>query len=226
MPGYPKRGKQRRRRRKKQVSWYNKKYSTKDLALKALSAAKYLKKIINVERKNVDTTITISSLVNVWQVFSLTDVAQGLTEQDRTGLSIKLTSYSIRCFFSNISTTVSKALRVMVVQDLSDANSAAPIAADILDAAHFQLLAHRNIASPVKSYRMLHDQNVVIGPESGSNAQRIINFDDANNQHVKFGGAGATTYQTGAIFIFFWGNDTTVNDLTVKVSSRLRYVDN
>ena len=96
-----------RKKRYNKSAWYDRKYSTLDLAKKSWAAVKYLKSVINVEKKKHDTSSS-GSISSAGGIQLLSNIAQGDTDQTRDGNSIKMQSMLLRATFTlNASATAS-----------------------------------------------------------------------------------------------------------------------
>lgn len=100
MPMYKNYGRKKFRKGRKsnnQVAWYNRKYSPLDLAKSAWKTAKYVKSLINVERKFCDFPITTAQpTISLPYLTTLNYIAQGTNYNERDGISIKATSIQMR----------------------------------------------------------------------------------------------------------------------------------
>lgn len=67
-----------------------------EIAQKGLSLALTLKRMINVEYKFLDQSVTSTAISDTGTITQLTNVAQGLTSATRSGDSIKLVSLQFK----------------------------------------------------------------------------------------------------------------------------------
>jgi len=70
-----------------------------DYSIKALTIARGIKKMINVEYKFHDVQLTSVALPQTPLITQLTNIAQGDTDQTRDGAQVKLTRLSIKLLF-------------------------------------------------------------------------------------------------------------------------------
>lgn len=124
----------------KEISWYNKKYSIEDIAKSAISTAKTVASLINVElhdqyvttTTNVTTTVLLEQLVNP---------AIGTGPAERQGNSIKLNYIQDRALYVMATADTSVFLRVIYFKWK---DSDAPTASDVIVSTSNPVVQHIN----------------------------------------------------------------------------------
>lgn len=121
------------RRPKASKSWYDKKYSTAELAGKAWSAAKYVATLVNVETKLVDTglgTVANTQFHNTGNVQYLSGITQGSDYNNRNGNSVKPVFLSFQMNGNRGSGDT--AIRIILFRDREN-RQAVPAVTDVLE---------------------------------------------------------------------------------------------
>lgn len=108
---------------------HEKKYSAMDIASKAWSAVKYMKELINSERKLYELTSSGTLVDNAGTIIHLTNIAQGDTTSTREGRSILMNYVNIRGVITK--GTANSILRMIVFQDTQQ-NGIAPSVDQVL----------------------------------------------------------------------------------------------
>lgn len=213
----------RRRSRRSSVPWWKKKYSTADLAYKAYRSVKYLKTLVNVERKKHDVNLSVTSN---GLVTALNHIAQGDTDATRDGNSIKSMSLSIKGYIQGNSSIDNGHVRVIVFKDRQQVADANPTAADLLDPD-----SGNNTYAPLNSatvgrFQILSDKRYAINNtlSTGANTFNISLFRKLKD-HVRFNGALSSDIQRNGLYICFI-HDFSATPPTLAATSRFTYVDN
>lgn len=94
---------------------FKKKYTIADMAMKAWNGVKYMKELINSERKLYTKNITVANTDYSGTVYHLSDMTQGDTTSQREGRSVLLNYISIRGNLARV--TGDSIIRVVVFQD-------------------------------------------------------------------------------------------------------------
>lgn len=214
---YPK-----RKYRGKKVSWYNKKYSTMQLAKKAWAATKYLKGLVNSERMYLDNTLTLAS--NQSQIFGLTGLAQGDASNNRTGNSILLRSIYVRGRMEiNASVTSNTRITLILVKDKQQIADTTPAITDIVGSTTDpDTLMNRNTAG---RFKVLWRKNYILSTAAGGRPAIELNKYWKLYDHVRFNGTANTDLQkNGYYFIVITSEGT--NFPIVVFNARTGYHDN
>lgn len=229
--------------RKNYKSRYPKKYKSKKAtgmfgtagkalatASAALSMAKMLKSLINVETKFIDTSLGGVLIPTATPtVVPLTLCSTGTNDETRNGNSIKASSNSLKFSLAiNSTSPVDSDCRIMIILD-KVSNGAAPLPSDILDnlGGFTPTLAHYNGDNAGSRFVILYDKRFQLDTVN----KRLI---DASsylklNHHVKFDGNGSAIADatTGHLYLMFMSNVTPVaSQPTISYSNRFYFIDN
>lgn len=203
-------------------AWYDKKYSTMQLAKKAWWGVKKIKKLINVEFKNHD--INIANTVTVAGVaHTLTGIAQGDTQGTRDGNSVLGQKLELKIQYNQDSEADTSIIRTIIVRDKQQQADTAPTLTEILDQDLTTVLTRPYSSESPKRFSILHDSMLTLNKETKTVAIKTIKL--KCNQHVLFNGTAAGDIQKNGIYLFFLTNEDT-NEPTVLGMSRLTYTDN
>lgn len=184
--GYKKRFVRRRRFKKKAPSAWS---SAKNLAWKGYKLAKYVKSLVNVEKKFIDTTSTVATSTTP-TIAPLTLVAEGDDYNQRNGRSIKLKSLQCRYYLNaNASATQSYMVRVLIFID-KDSRGSAPTSSELLQ-------DNTNFNSPInlnngKRFVVLYDKISDISPTNTDDSLKWKSYFKQLAMHTSFMGTGAT----------------------------------
>lgn len=224
MPYY---GKKRKfsRRRKRRTPWYNRKYTPMQVAGKALAGVRYIKKLVNVEKKKFDLVQTLQT-TNEY-VAHLTSIAQGDTASSRDGNSILLQYVTIRGrLYLNASSNLTNH-RIVVIRDNQQVSDTAPGVADLLEGATGADFTIANMElDNVGRFTKLYDQVIQLQEEfSGSSKQKNFIINIPINKHVRFNGTAGTDIQKGGLYIMVMDDQATYHS-SVTFNSRVVFTDN
>lgn len=207
------------------------------LARKAWSGMKYLKSLINVERKFFDSVVDTFVPTAAGQVFNLSSIAEGNDYNQRDGNSILLQSMLFRGTISGPTTSpAGDIVRVVIFQD-NDQRGVDPVTADLFEDTtnglrlsnspllhtvnkRFNILLDKRI--PVGGYQVTATQAVSTGTDWWKTIKRYQKFKDS---HIKFAGtsgADAGQYE-GCMYIYV---QTVLALGSISWNCRLRYTDN
>lgn len=216
---------------------YKKRYAKKSsgmgtalsIAGKALRVANFLKSIVNVETKFIDTTAG-GVLVPANPTFvPLTLCSQGVTDETRNGNSIKAKSLSMKFNLSlNQTAPLDCFVRVLLVLD-KVSNGTVPIINDILDnvGGITETLAHYNGDNMGGRFQILADKRYHL--DTSGKEQVAGSIYRKLSHHVKFDGttnaiADATT---GHLYFIFCSNITApANQPVISYTNRFYFIDN
>lgn len=213
----------RRGKGKKSKAWYDKQYSAMQLAKKAWQMAKYIKTLVNVERKFIDTSIA-ATLGNTGAVTRITDIAGGSAYNQRAGLSVKATSLFLRGSFicnNSIVGSLAQRARCVVFEDM-DNTGTAPTTADVLESVAVNSpLNHTN----GKRFKILYDRVFVLAPDASNAIQQFKHYIKLND-HVRWSDTTTGTREGQLYVIYFCDTGTATNQPAVDLQARIRFVDN
>lgn len=222
MPKYAKSKRTSFRKKRSSVAWYNRKFTAFDVASKALRAAKYVKSLINVEKKFLDTVQANTSVSSTAGVNQLSAISQGTDYNQRDGLSVKAASIQGRIqVTANSTSTVGHQLRYILVRDMND-DGTAPVISDLLESA-------TNVNSPLNHtfgdrFKVLYDKSFntsQTGPEI-----QVKDFYIPLNDHIKWSDA-TTGRRVGHIWCFYLSDTAVAGESpTFNAYWRLRFIDN
>ena len=123
-----------RKKKRSKLPWYERKYTASQLAKKAWKTAKWLKSVVNVEKKICDTTPN-GGVSSSGTVVPITTVAQGDSQIARDGNSIKCTSLLMRGTFTQNPSATNSYMRVIYFIDNQQIADTTPGVTDVLQSA-------------------------------------------------------------------------------------------
>lgn len=209
-------------RRRRKTAWYNRKYSVGQMASKAIRGVNYIRKLINVEKKFLDTVVTATTQGTAGTFTPLTYIAEGDDYNSRDGHSILTQGFLFRMRLTANSTSVVNFMRIILFVDKEFAGTVATTA---------QLLeTTTEYMSPLqhdqgRRFSILMDKIVALD----YNGKGTVSFNKyfKINSHIKFVGTGATAAdgKEGHIFLFTMSDNNT-NQPGWGMYSRIRFTDN
>lgn len=210
-----------KRRYRKSTPWYKKKYSAAEMAGKALSGLNYMRKMLNVEKKLLDTSISVG-MDDAGSITHLTGIAQGNDITNRSGNSVKGVYLGLR-LSSTANTAAKQTYRIMVIKDNQQLTDTAPSIADVLDTTTPTSFLAPGILG---RFSVLYDKIYSVqndGAQGGKNHKIDLNL----NHHVRYNGATANDIQKGGLYLILLSDDVASSTYTSMVGNvRFRYVDN
>lgn len=197
------------------------------VALQALTIARGLKALINVERKFIDNTYSGSAVSTTPSVQCINLTAQGTTNTTRVGNSLKMSNLTIEGYVTLNSAAAFDYVRLAVILDRQCTGILASYSPNIYEST--TPISPRNKQSVdrftvLKEFKLQLDQN-------GNQIQKFTYFSkmplDEKDRHVKYNGTGGTIADlyTNAILLVWVGVQAT-NQSNISAISRIRYVDN
>lgn len=209
----------RRGRRGRRTPWYNKKYSTAQIARAAWRSAKYIRTLVNSEVFKHDVTGS-DAINNTWHIYPLTNIAMTSSYSTRTGNSILVKSLMRRIRVSRSSDAASTTVRMVLLQDKQQISDTSPAAADVFEVpADIDTLLHRN---NVGRFTILADKTVVLTADTPVyHAEKYRRI----QQHVRYNGAAATDIQKNGLY-FLIMSDQSANTPTFDHYFRVSFHDN
>lgn len=209
------------RKKNAKQAWYDKKYSTIDVALKALNGVNQIRKLINVERKYHDQTAT-TAISTTAQVVHLSGIAQGDTVTDRDGNSIKPQYMKVN-FVCHASSAAGQSLgRILIVRDKQQEEDAAPLITDVLDSASLTSQLHY---SHKQRFNILYDFGFATNNSGGDPTTFYKSFTLPMTGHIRYNGTASTDIQKSGLYLMYFGNQGT-NTSSMDFKSRLVFTDN
>lgn len=200
-------------------AWYDKKYSAKDLAIKALKNTQYLKGLVNSEMYKYDLASS-QTISNTGSVVALANIAQGDTDATRTGNSLLARKMFMRMTFTQAAAADDTLYRVIFFIDKQQVGDTSPAVSDVLDTV--STLAPLNSATTgrfkiLKNY-FFHTSN------SSDTVNHKVCYKDLYH-HIRYNGTAAADIQKGGIYMLVL-SDQSVNVPTIFYNWRLSYHDN
>lgn len=215
MPAYRKR----RRRATRSKPWYDKKYSTADLALKAFKGVKRIRKLINVERK-VSDTVSTTAMSTTPVVLSLNQILQGDGPEQREGNSIKPQSLLVSASSHPSASAGSTECRLLIVRDLQQVADTSPALLDVLDSV--DIISMRNEANRGR-FNILFDSKW--STNNTAMDTKVISTSMPMHGHIRFNGSAITDIQKNGLYVMYFSNHASLVP-TMDFKARLYYTDN
>lgn len=222
------RGRPRARRpryRPPQQSFLDQRYSVKDLATKAWSGVKAIRRLINVETKTISTSISETPGTTATFV-CLNICSQGNDDINRTGDSVlaKSMEFNAYCLQSDANTAYDLT-RVIVFYDREN-RGAFPAATDLLTASSLTSLSNVNNESRfvILSDRLLQTEHIGSGKKTN-----VITFSYVfpTGFHLRWSGnvGDITDIRQNGLFIMLLAKENT-NKTSFVGSARVSFYDN
>lgn len=215
---------QRRRvfRRRRRVPWYNRKYSTAQIARAAWRSAKYIRGLVNSERFHKDAALTLGNNQSI--VHNLVNIAQGDHLSGRTGNSILVKGLSINGnMYINASQTTNTRIMLALVRDKQQLADTVPQVDDIFSSAadpHALL----NASSLGRFSIIWRKQYTLDSNAAGNNAFTIRKYDKFNF-HVRYNATAAGDIQKNGLYLVMMTSESSLYP-TIALNTRLSYHDN
>lgn len=219
---YSRRFRKRRFSRRSRSAWYDKRYSAKDVAIKALKNVNYIRGLVNSEMLHADNVFTLGA--NQSQIFSFVPIAQGDAVSGRTGNSILLRNLYVRGRLEiNTSTTGNTRVTLALVKDQQQVSDTSPSISDIF-VSSTDVDTLLNVSSAGR-YKVIWRKTVVLTPVSGGrNAYDMHKYWKVYD-HVRYNGTAASDIQKNGYYFVVITSEG-VNYPTVVFNARAGYHDN
>lgn len=192
------------------------------LARQAYRGVKYLRSLVNVERKKYDAQHTATVGTSPTSIFDPTSIVQGDTDQSRNGNSILCKGLYLRGSVTlHASATVTQ-VRIIISRDKQQVADSAPAFSSIIDPTFSD-----NIHAPLNNetvgrFQILRDFVVTVDTNTPVKEFKVY---VKMMHHMRFNGVLASDIQKGGIYCSAVSNDNT-NQPTVLASGRLTFIDN
>lgn len=217
-------GRKRVGRRRRRVSFWHQKYSTKDLALSAWKGVKYIKGLVNSEMYKLDQTNMSSTFYSDGTACThMTPVAVGDGDGQRTGNSI-LAKYLTISGVATRSTSgdAVQSCRIVVVLDTQNV-------ADETNPGYSTIFSSASPFAPLNAltvgrFSILADRIFTL--DTVKNLSKPIKINLPLNLHVRYNGNNATDVQRNSIWLFTISTQATSNQPIFSYFARLGYHDN
>ncbi len=209
------------RRRAKRTHFLKNAGSAASIALKALSIALAVKRLINVERKFHDVSIS-AGISNTGTFTNLSNIATGDTNITRNGNSIKAVSLQARWTLTINAAATETVVRAIWFRD-NEQDGVDPTQVELLGAsADIRSLLDLNSFG---RFTILKDQIISLS----ENGKTVFSgkFYLKMNNHVRYSSTAAAdaSNRKGALYLFLLSNEAT-NQPTYICRPRLRFIDN
>lgn len=219
MPRFTRRPRTRRRRR---TTWYNKKYSTAQIARAAWRSAKYIRGLVNSEMFHLDATYALGNQQSA--IFNVTALAQGDTQVTRTGNSIlaKTLVWNGNMYINATQTTNTR-ITLALVQDKQQVADTTPAITDIFssDTDPHTLLKLGTLGR----FKLLMRKQFTLDSNAAGNNARSLKLFKPLNFHVRYNGTGTGDIQKNGLYLIMITSEATLYP-TISVNTRLSYHDN
>jgi len=189
-------------------------------AVKAYTLAKSLALLINVEKKKIDTLISVSPTISSPSITHLTAIAQGNALNQRGGNSIKLQYISMKALVNYALVGSGTLTSIYIIQDLQQVSDTAPSVFDIFESSAGSLGVLN--AANLGRFKILYKKKVT---QDGVNARSVEQFKKLKF-HVRYNGANGNDIQKSGIYLVIMTNQITTTAPLIQVHNRLAYVDN
>jgi len=208
--------------RRKNAAWYNKKYSTMQLAQKAWTATKYLKGLVNSEMLHKDTNITLGATQS--RILQIVDITQNNLDSGRTGNSLLLKNIYFRGQLTiNSAVTSNTRVTLALIKDKQQVADTPPALTDIfMSSTDPDTLLNLNTTGRFKiKWRKTYTLTPVGG---GRNCYDITKYWKLYD-HVRYNGPASTDIQRNGYYLAIITSEA-VNFPTVNLNNRVGYHDN
>lgn len=196
------------------------------MARAAYKGVKYIKSMINAEKKAIDLPIALTAVNSTPIITLLTGVATGTDETNRDGRSILVKSVYMRGIVQR--GAVDAIIRIILLIDKSP-NGIMPVASDILLSATGPgwVVAPLNQDNAGSRFKIICDKTISLS--SGTATTKELNVFRKLNHHAKYDGTSSaiTDTTTGHLFALFVCNTTAAGDaISIQPTFRTMFYDN
>lgn len=199
--------------------------STYALAKQAYSGFKYLRGMINCEKKFYDISGNLS-INNTGDVSTLSGISQGDDTNQRNGDSILAKYLDLRFSWVMNAADPVEMVRTIVFQDTMSLGTV-PAVGDVLTlvGTSTDVLALLNLVGARQHrFKILHDESYTLCSTGTQAVQK--NLVVPLNDHIKFTGTVGSDEGKNIVYILNISSSTGANKPTVTWKSRLAYYDN
>jgi len=194
------------------------------LAKRTATGLNEIRKLINIEEKNLETLVSATAFDTNGTVYSISTVAQGTDYTQRVGDSIRMQHIQVRWrVFKNTSATQSMC-RVILFRDL-DGYGTAPATGDVMQ---FAGVATAPLSPPDwlnrKRFAIIRDDLVTLNNTGESSV--CGTWQVPHNGHILYLGttAAAASNGKGSVYMLVISDEST-NTPTIAFSSRIAFTD-
>ncbi|UOF78301.1 capsid protein [Circoviridae sp.] len=216
--------KYKRRNYRRKTPWYNKRYSTLQLARKAVKGVRYLKGLVNSEMLHQDFSYSAgTNITNTGFITNITALSQGDSSSTRTGNSILLRSIYYRFKIEiNPSVTSNTTITMLLLKDKQQTSDTSPLPGDILSSLRTEAMINLDYAG---RFKILKRKTFYLTPSSGGQpVKEIVGYRKVYD-HVRYNGTASTDIQKNGYYLLFISSENT-NYPTIQGTTRIGYHDN
>lgn len=196
-------------------------------AAKALSLARHVKSLLNVETKNHDVQQSLVTVTTTPVIVQLTNIAQGDTTNTRDGAQCKVTQLEFRMqVLLNSTTATRSAFRCLIICD-RQTNQAIYTAADVLE----DVSATDMVFSPInldnkRRFQILADFVTFVSIASSTIIRQYKRYIKLNKL-IRFDGStpDITDLTQNSLSLLMVSSEAT-NGPQITTFSRIRFIDN
>lgn len=200
--------------------------SAMNLAQGAMKGVKFLKSILNVERKTLDTSGTGVTVSDSGSVVWLSTVTTGTAYNQRTGSVVKAVQLSMRGNIVFNSSASATQFRCIVFYNKGLNQGATPAVTDILQntTGNAGPISPYNVDN-VGDFKVLSDKVYLL--DDVNNRQKNFSMFARLGHHLRWDTSGDAIADTeqGHIFMLLVSDEAT-NTPTLSYTARLRFIDN
>ena len=209
-------------RRRRRTPWYNRKYSTAQIARAAWRSAKYIRGLVNSEMFHKSNQFILGS--NTQKLWVVNAMAQGDGDNHRTGNSILCKSFAINGYmYINASQTTNSRLMIALVLDKQQVSDTLPSVSDIFtDQTDPSTLLN---TSNLGRFKVLHRRQYTLDSNSAGNNAKQVKVFKRLNFHTRYNGSADTDIQKDGLYLVIITSEPTLYP-TVVLNARLSYHDN
>ena len=189
------------------------------LALSTAKGLQYIRKLINIETKVLDTS-NGASIPNTGTVSIVSQIAQGLDYTNRVGDSIKIQAMEFKFRWTIGASATNTFARVICFRDL-DGYGTVPVTTDVL--------ASANVLSPVNAlnkdrFSIIYDEVETL--TSVNTTSSVGAYLTPHQGHIKYLGSTAATASNGkgSVYMLFLASEVT-NTPRVDFYTRIYFTD-
>ncbi len=195
-------------------------------AARALSLAKYVKGLVNVEFKEVNTQRTATALSTSIAISHVSGIAQGDTKIARGGNKVRFKSLHWRGFITMNASATTTMVRLMIILD-KQVNGAVFTIGDLLEdaTAGDAIISPRDIDNQNR-FTVLSDKTYKL-TDNGGNQLVQFNVYKKINLPVRYDGTTANVgdLTSNGLFLVSFSNEAT-NTPAITDFFRIRFIDN
>lgn len=208
-----------RRRTRRRSVWYNRKYSTAQIARAAWKATKYIKGLVNSEMLHHDVGQDATTVLSTGTVYSLTAISNGDDAGTRTGNSILLRTLLNRIRFTKHASATTTVVRFILLWDTQQIGDTTPAPGDILQYADVD--SPLNLASSGR-FKVVVNKTVALSSQMPIwHSERYLKL----YKHIRYNGSASTDIQKNGLYLLVVGDQAT-NLPTMDWYARVGYHDN